>query len=70
MSARLVKHWRRIARQWSECAHSEMEKPRGDGGLTAEREFAYARIFNECADSLERSLATQARKARAKKEGR
>lgn len=62
MSKHLVKHWRRIARQWSDCAHRETEKPRGDGGLVAEREFAYARIFNECADSLERSLAIQARK--------
>ncbi|MEY4548956.1 MAG: hypothetical protein RL685_5151 [Pseudomonadota bacterium] len=67
MSAGLVRRWRRVARQWRDCANARLDAPRADGGLAAERELAYAIVFTECADSLEWSLKIQARKkARAK----
>ena len=60
MSADLVKRWRRVAKKWRDCGNDGLERQRD--GIAVEREFAYARIFEECADSLERSLAIQARK--------
>lgn len=62
MSADLVKRWRRLAQQWRTAAEAQPPDEfakRVDG-------FARADAFKACADSLERSLAIQARK-RAKR---
>jgi hypothetical protein len=64
VSAGLVKHWRALARRWqgaTEYLPQDEFAKRVDG-------FARADTYRQCADSLERSLAIQARKARAKKE--
>jgi|GEM_PF-6213729 len=69
MSKDLVRRWRRVAREWEAVAarHNAIEGDVPAGGHKfpegAVRASAYARILNECADSLERSIAIATRKA-------
>lgn len=60
MSAGLVKRWRRLAREWGKAA---FHAPNSQEHVVC---ASKAEVFRDCADSLERSLAIQARKARAK----
>lgn len=67
MSAGLVKRWRRVSRAWDEvvaAAALAPEPPSPERALGLEREKGYAEALRDCADSLERSLAIAARKAK------
>lgn len=65
MSKHLVRQWRRIARDWKGVADASRER---EHPVTQSPELvraeAYARVFTECADSLERSMVIAAGKPR------
>jgi hypothetical protein len=64
MSRNLVRRWRRVARQWGTVAQARLERELITLSHETIRAEAYARVFNECADSLERSLVIAAGKPR------
>lgn len=69
VSRGLVRRWRRSAREWAAVAEHFFTRERqtvAPVSLEVVRAEAYTRILNECAASLERSLAIAARKAKGR----